>query len=347
MLWWQVILFPFAILYDLITRFRNHLFNIGYTRSFRFQVNTICIGNLSVGGSGKSPMVEMLTRRFLEEDRTLATLSRGYGRGTRGFLLGDKESKSSDLGDEPLSFAKKFAARGVAVAVGEDRAMAIPQILFEKPATDLILLDDAFQHRRVEADVNILLTTYDQPFFGDFVMPSGTLREARHGASRADVIVVTKSPKQTWRNRKAEFERSIQQYAPDVPVFFASTRYLEPVPFGNTEAIPKALIAVAGIAQNQLFFNHIATHQVVLEKVAFADHHHYQKQDIRRIQALARDGAGVITTEKDYVKLCEFQEMVDLPSFYVPIEMNILEGERQFFDTIGRILPTYPPHSVE
>ncbi|MBK5280267.1 MAG: tetraacyldisaccharide 4'-kinase, partial [Bacteroidia bacterium] len=177
----RILLFPFTLLYDGITRFRNHLYNIGYSHSFRFEIPVIGVGNLNVGGSGKTPMIEYLVRLFMA-NRQIAILSRGYGRVTRGLRFAKESETARTFGDEPLQFFRSFQGK-VNVVVCEDRAFAIPNILQEHPQTDLILLDDSFQHRSVNPQLNILLTEYAAPFYQDFLMPFGKLREARIGSA--------------------------------------------------------------------------------------------------------------------------------------------------------------------
>lgn len=214
----QILLFPFSALYDAATRLRNHLYDIGTKPVIHFETITVSVGNLAVGGTGKSPMVEYLVR-LLKGQYKVATLSRGYGRKTKGFILASEQSTAASIGDEPMQFYRKFGAE-VAVAVGEERAIAIPEILFHHSDTEVIILDDAFQHRKVGRDLNILLTAYHSPFFKDHVLPAGRLREARKGAHRADIVVVTKCPPTLDEKDKTSFSQAIREYAqPDVPIF--------------------------------------------------------------------------------------------------------------------------------
>ncbi|MEL7146090.1 MAG: tetraacyldisaccharide 4'-kinase, partial [Bacteroidota bacterium] len=228
------LLFPFAVLYDLITRLRNHLYNIEYYKSFEFQTNVISVGNLTVGGTGKTPMIEYLIR-LLRDQYGLATLSRGYGRKTRGFLQGDfDQTKVHDIGDEPFQYLLKFHDK-VGIFVGEERAWAIPGILMERPGTEVILLDDAYQHRTVLPSLSILMTRYDRLFSADFLMPMGRLREARKGASRADAVVVSKCPFNF--DEKAIIEDIRKYIAPSIPVFFTSVAYGAAMSFWDSSSL--------------------------------------------------------------------------------------------------------------
>ena len=227
----KIFLFPLAVLYDAITRLRNHLFDSGLKPSFEFETRVISVGNLAVGGTGKTPMTEYLIR-ILCKDFKISTLSRGYGRRTKGLRFGSNDDTATTLGDEPYQLYRKFNHQ-VTVAVGEDRAFAIPNILQQFPETEIILMDDAFQHRFVKPQLSILVSEFNNPFYADFVMPFGRLREARKGVARADLIVFTKCPKEAT---KEEFDLRIKEskkYAGNKPIFFASIRYSLPVNFGN------------------------------------------------------------------------------------------------------------------
>lgn len=342
MVWWQVILFPFAILYDLVTRFRNHLFNIGYTRAFDFEVNTIVIGNLSVGGTGKSPMVSYLLEKLQEEYPT-ATLSRGYGRKSKGFLVASDETSAKEIGDEPFMFYQRHSEVAT-VAVAEDRAYAIPTILYEAPKTQLILLDDAFQHRTVKADLNVLLTRYDRPFFQDHLLPSGHLRENRNGAKRADIIVVTKCPDEVKEEDKAHFVSRIRKYS-DASIYFSKVAYQLAVAFDDHSlpaTTPKSYVVVTGIANNADFIAYCEEAYSIKEVFAFPDHHAYAEKDIRRIVNSLNPQTGLLTTEKDWVKLKTVKALQGFACYFVPIKTVFLEGESRFLEEVKNSLKEYP-----
>ncbi len=341
MVWWQVILFPFAILYNLITRFRNHLFNIGYTPAFEFEVNTIVVGNLSVGGTGKTPMVSYLIEK-LAPQYPIATLSRGYGRKSKGFLMANEEVSSGELGDEPFMFYKKYG-QDIVVSVGEDRAYAIPAILYEAPETQLILLDDGFQHRTVKADFNVLLTRFDRPFYRDFLLPTGRLRESRSGARRADAIVVTKCPQNLERDKKQEFKKYIRKYS-DATVYFSTVSHQEPKPFiakAESDNAQKKYVVVSGIATNEDFVAYCQSTFLINEVHLFADHHTYTEKDIHKIVASLSPDIGLLTTEKDWVKLNSVKELQGFACYYVPIKTEFLEGEEEFLKEVKNSLKEY------
>lgn len=344
----QILLFPFTILYKWITDFRNHLYNIGYKKSFQFQTKVINVGNLTVGGTGKTPHVEYLIK-LLQNQFKIATLSRGYGRKSKGFILADENADAIHLGDEPMQFFKKFGHQ-VAVSVCEDRVEAIPKILFEVPETQVILLDDAFQHRAVQPNFNILLTDFRRLFYKDFPFPSGRLRESRRGAKRADCVIVSKCPLDLSQDAQKVIQRQIAYYTrKDTPVFFSGIKYGEPVAvFGDDKVILSKqmnLISIAGIAQPQIFINHLQGKANILENIIYKDHHHFLEKDIRHILKIytkfKTQNPVLLTTEKDFVKLStrQFEPLFQsIPFFYLPIEIIFLDKKDEFEKMIFNIL---------
>lgn len=337
------LLFPFAVLYDAITRFRNHLFNIGHLKSFEFQTNVISVGNLTVGGTGKTPMVEYLIG-LLSENLHVATLSRGYGRKTKGFRVGNlNTTKVSDIGDEPFQYLLKYGNH-VDVYVGEERAWAIPSILFEKPETEVILLDDAYQHRSVKPSLSILLTKYSNLFTDDFLLPLGRLRESRKGAGRADIIIVTKCPERT---DQVEICQKIDRYTKEQkPVFFTSVRYGNPVRFygmHQSEINKSKFILISGIASADDFEDYCQQQFDVVDHLRFSDHHHYKIKDIDKIKSLSSNQQVIfLTTEKDFVKLREFEkELGDLPFYYLPIEIVFQNNKSEFDELVKKSIKSY------
>ncbi len=329
--WWQVLLFPFAIIYDLVTRFRNHLYNIGYKKSFEFEVNVVSVGNLSVGGTGKTPMVMYLIEYFLGKGKTIATLSRGYGRKTKGFLICSEADSARTVGDEPYTYFENFGDK-VMVSVCEDRALGIPFILAENPEIDLILLDDAFQHRSVKPNFSVLLTPFQLPFWRDYVLPSGRLRESRNGAKRGDAIIVTRS----------EEESSFEELdLLDIPYFQTHVSYEDPVFFSGNGSIDKVIL-VAGLANNKPFFDHANRTFQVIDTFSFKDHHNFTSKDIRRIREELDDSTTLLTTHKDAVKLKAFSELSDYMCAYIPIKVKFFGNEERFLQIMEKNLKDYP-----
>ena len=333
-----ILLYPFAILYDLGSRFRNHLYNISYKRSFRFDTNVIGVGNLSVGGTGKTPVVEYLLR--LLSKHKIATLSRGYGRKTKGFRIADQKDSAITLGDEPFQFYKKFPK--VIVSVGEERAMAIPRILYHQQDIEVIVLDDAYQHRSVIPGLNILLTEFDHPFFKDYILPAGRLREARKNAHRADVVVVTKCPEQIKPFEKQYLEQINRYTKTSAPVFFSKVTYQLPkAVFGKVQKNFKKAFVFTGIANERALTAYLKQEYEVIGEQHFADHYRYQAKDIERVinqyDAVKSDDSVLVTTEKDMVKLLndEFKSLfAERAVYYIPIEVTMIEDGAVFDEMI-------------
>jgi tetraacyldisaccharide 4'-kinase len=332
----RLLLFPFSIIYDLITRIRNHLYNIGHKSSFRFDVPIISVGNLNIGGSGKTPMTEYIIR-LLAPDHKVATLSRGYGRRSKGFRIAGDNDNATTIGDEPYQVYRKFNDR-VVVTVGEDRAFAIPNILQEYDDIDAIILDDAFQHRSVNPHFSILVTEYARPFTRDYVLPAGNLREARKGSARADVIVVTKCPGQ--QTQMEVLVSDIRKYAGNKPVFFSQLKYGELVSFGNLRSPTGKIILVTGIARPGPLVEYLRTRFDFLKHIKFNDHHQFTEPEVNDIHYESEQvlDAIIVTTEKDMVRLRSFKSVGAHPWFFIPVEMEFLKNGPEFDMLIARQL---------
>ena len=324
------LLFPFAILYGLITSIRNFLFDKGILKSYSFDLPIIAVGNLSVGGTGKTPQIEYLIR-LLSDKYKVATLSRGYKRESKGFILAQTNATAKILGDEPYQFFEKF--KNIQVAVDADRKNGIEQLLAQKDKPDVILLDDAFQHRKVKAGFYILLTSYGELFSDDFILPTGNLRESRSGAKRANVVIVTKCPSVLSPENQIEIRKRLK-LSNNQDLYFTFIEYDDFV-FGGNQKIDVSLIQenpktlVAGIAKPQPFFDYLQNEMDVC--LTFPDHHNFNDKDILEIKKLAKNNK-IITTEKDFVRL-----KGSLPSeqlFYLPIKSAFLSGSENFNKTI-------------
>jgi tetraacyldisaccharide 4'-kinase len=322
------LLFPFAILYGLVTAIRNWLYDKQIFKSHTFEIPVIAVGNLSVGGTGKSPQVEHLIR-LLSPQYKVAVLSRGYKRATKGFVLADAHATAESLGDEPFQFHRKFP--DVSVAVDADRTHGIKQLIALKNP-DVILLDDAFQHRKVKAGFYILLTAYPDLYTDDFILPMGNLRESRSGANRADIIVVTKCPPTLSGSERNRIREKVNPNDKQ-QLFFTFIDYDDFV-FDDTTTQPVTAIRdqkkllVAGIAKPKPFFNHLRHDgDTVLE---FPDHHAFTDSEIANIKQKAH-GRKIITTEKDYVRLQQHQ--ID-NLYYLPIRSSFISGGENFNQTI-------------
>lgn len=341
MRWFAPFLYPFSIVYDVITTVRNRLYDTALKPVARFDVPVIGVGNLSVGGTGKTPMIEYLIRLFAGEFR-VATLSRGYGRKTRGIRIASEKDNAATIGDEPLQFYRKFKDKAV-VAVGEERALAIPYILHEHTDREVILLDDAFQHRRVQPSFQILLTDYNNLFTSDLLLPAGRLREARRGSARADAIVVTKCPPTISDDEMIRIESSIRRYSKKA-VFFTKICYgnILPATAGAPYKFEKVVL-VSGIADPSLLERYITTHYQLVRHYSFKDHHSYSVADLTNISgAAAEAGAVVVTTEKDLVKMdVEIFLKSSVPLFYLPIEIEFLKNGKEFDEMVLNAARSY------
>ncbi len=328
------ILFPFAVLYGWIMQFRNYLYDIGFFKSYSFEIPIIAVGNLSVGGTGKTPQIEYLIR-LISDTYKIATLSRGYKRESEGFVLADTSSNASILGDEPFQFYSKFP--NIQVAVDANRKNGIEKILAQKEPPEIILLDDAFQHRRVKAGFYILLTSYNDLFYKDYILPTGHLRESRSGAKRAHMIIVTKCPKDLSELAQEKITEKITPYFKEnmkskENIFFSYIDYDDTIyslndtkPATELKLVPKVL--VAGIAKPKPFFDFLQTKNDVI--LTFQDHHPFSEKDILAIKKQAKE-KSIITTEKDYMRLKN--SLLGDQLYYLPIKTSFL-NKGDFFNT--------------
>lgn len=331
-------LWPFSLLYGGVTLVRNKLYEQNIMPTRRFSLPVIAVGNLTVGGTGKTPHVEYLLR--LLQSYKVATLSRGYKRQSKGFLLADSESTAEILGDEPFQYHRDFP--GVAVAVSEDRVAGIEKIQQLVPVVEVVVLDDAMQHRPVQPSLNIMLTDYNRPFYEDLVLPAGLLREPRQGASRADAVIVSKCPPQLKPEQQAVIKKMIEKYAATgTPVFFSSFAYGEPVAIGLPVTLAKKVLLLTGIANAaplKVFLQ--AEGYEVIHHLKYPDHHTYTQNDLQKVQQLLLQpefsGAHILTTRKDAVKLAGpelYKLTAKLPVFYIPIVVQFLQ-EQEAFDEL-------------
>jgi tetraacyldisaccharide 4'-kinase len=330
------ILFPFAILYGFITSIRNFLFDTGILKSYSFDVPIIAVGNLSVGGTGKTPQIEYLIR-LLSPKYKVATLSRGYKRQSKGFVLADSTSNAEILGDEPFQFYSKF--KNIQVAVDADRKNGIEQLLSRTDKPEIILLDDAFQHRKVKAGFYILLTTYGDLYSDDFMLPTGNLREGRSGAKRANLVIVTKCPPNLSLDDQNKIKSNLK-LEPSQELYFSFIDYEDFVysedksmKVSEIKNVDKLLLA--GIAKPNPFFAYLQSEND--EKLVYPDHHHFTENDIKNIENKSQNKI-VITTEKDFVRLKGWIQKEQL--FYLPIRSSFLSRSENFDKTITNYVGT-------
>ena len=329
----RYLLFPFAVIYLLITKIRNLLFDYQLIKSKSFSIPVIVVGNLSVGGTGKTPQIEYLIQ-LLREKYKVAVLSRGYKRKTKGFLLLDDTHNAADVGDEPLQYFKKFSE--IAVAVDENRAEGI-SLLQKYKSPEVVLLDDAFQHRKVKGSFYVLLTKYNDLFLDDFILPVGNLRESRAGAKRADVIIVTKCPVNLSVEAQNRIKNRFAKYQKEV--FFTTIDYSETIHGEKTKTLEELtnfdILLVTGIANSKPLEVFLSNKNIRYHHLKFSDHHHFSDSDITTIQrnfeTIQSDNKLILTTEKDFVRL--ESKLNNL--YYLPIKTAFLDkNEHVKFDDI-------------
>ena len=335
----RFILLPVSILYGFTIWVRNKLFDKNILRSAAFNFPIICVGNLAVGGTGKTPMVEYLVR-LLKDRFKVATLSRGYKRKTEGFAIADIHTTALDIGDEPMQFHKKFP--DITVAVAEERLVGVPQLLHGKPETEVIILDDAFQHRQIKAGFNILLTEYKNLFTRDFILPAGDLRDVKSSASRADMIIVTKCKSHLSDEEREKIIKEINPLAHQ-HVFFTKIEYGSPYHLFTKEqkflAPETHILLICGIANPKPIQEILNTYSSTYDMILFRDHHVFDIDDLKQIkrqyeQIEAKDKL-ILTTEKDGVRLAKFEnELKDLPVYVFPIKHKIMFGQEPEFEKL-------------
>jgi tetraacyldisaccharide 4'-kinase len=335
----RILLLPFALLYWLGISIRNWLYNKNIWKSTSFALPLICVGNLSVGGTGKSPMVEYLVLN-LKEKFKVATLSRGYKRKTRGYALAGEMSTALEIGDEPMQFHLKFP--DVPVAVGEQRIVAIPQLLHDRPGTQVIILDDAFQHRAIKAGMNILLTEYNNLFTRDFYLPTGDLRDLKSSYIRAEIIVVTKCRPDLTEAKKQEIIREIDPL-PQQHVFFTAIEYGQLYHITGRKGFvlgnKTEVLLITGIANPRPLKKMLEEHSNSYHMLQYSDHHIFTIDDLndirQKFENLEGENKIILTTEKDAVRLVKFNtEIAELPLYIIPVRHRFLFEEGGTFDKL-------------
>jgi len=335
----RILLLPFALLYWLGIAIRNWLYNKNIIESTSFGLPLICVGNLSVGGTGKSPMVEYLVSN-LKTDYKVATLSRGYKRKTKGYALADEKTTALEIGDEPMQFHLKFP--DVPVAVGEERIVAIPQLLHDKPEIQVIILDDAFQHRAIKAGLNILLTDYNNLFTRDFYLPTGDLRDLKSSYKRAEIIIVTKCKKELSETEKQKLIKEINPL-PGQHVFFTAIDYSRPYHIITKEEKGLSgkveILLVTGIANPRPLKKLLEEYSNTYQMLQYADHHIFTIDDLKDIKEsfdkINAKEKVILTTEKDAVRLLKFcEEIRDIPFYVVPVKHQFLFNQGAEFDQL-------------
>jgi tetraacyldisaccharide 4'-kinase len=336
----SIILFPFALLFALITELRNFLYDKKILKSVSFDLPIINVGNLSVGGTGKTPMIEYLIR-LLENDYKILVVSRGYKRKTKGFVIADKDATPDTIGDEPYQLYRKFDQ--IDVVVGEDRVTAIKRAL-KVLTPDVILLDDAFQHRKIKAGLNIVLTTFQKPFYRDFILPAGMLRECKKNIKRANMVILTKVPEKYKADELKSIVQKIKSYFQGT-VFTSSINYSNSVTGKNKSVFTDDLqdykvLLITGIANPDTIYSFLSEKNINFDSLKFPDHHRFSKSDLQRIKKAFNSFSSrkkiILTTEKDYVRL---EKYFNDELYYLSIQANVIENElfnKKILDYVSR-----------
>jgi tetraacyldisaccharide 4'-kinase len=322
----RIVLYPIMLLLNLIIFVRNWLYDKGLWRSVKPEVFTINVGNLNLGGTGKTPHVEYLVRLLADKYKT-TILSRGYMRKTKGFVLANNAATATTIGDEPMQYYTKFRDK-INVVVCEDRVKGVTEIQSQVIDNQLVILDDAFQHRRISPHLNLLLCDYNRPFYDDNLVPIGKLRDLKQSAKRADAVIVTKCPKAISHQQYKEINEGIKRYTlPDVPIFFSSICYKSVVGYlpKSSFKINQSAFVVTGIAKPEIFVQYLTEQGFKVNDVrSFPDHYSFSRKEIDEILNKLKTDKNyqIITTEKDMVKLKPLlNEEESKLFFYIPIEI--------------------------
>ncbi len=341
----KIILFPLYGLYYAVIFLRNWLFDAGFMKSVSPKVLTINVGNLSLGGTGKTPHVEYLVR-LLSEKYKISTLSRGYGRKTKGFILANEQATAETIGDEPMQYYLKFKDK-INVIVCENRVEGVNEIQKKFADNQIVVLDDAFQHRKIAPYFNLLLSDYNKPFYEDSLVPFGRLRDIRNSTKRADLVIISKCPSLLTEQEKEKIRNEVWAYTKaDVPVFFSKIHYQEITGYNtkNVFETTKNIGVLTAIAKPEVFVKYLSEKNLSIEKTFdFPDHHAFTRKDIDKIIKENNENLQIITTEKDMVKLKpQLSENEIKRFFYVPIEIKI-ENKTTFDALINAKIHSFYP----
>ncbi|MES2678482.1 MAG: tetraacyldisaccharide 4'-kinase [Bacteroidota bacterium] len=354
----KILLLPFSFLYGVITLIRNRLYDWHFIPEKKFDVHTIGVGNLAVGGAGKTPLVEYLIRLLISEDPSIATLSRGYKRKTSGFVLANENSTAEDIGDEPLIYKSKYK---VQVAVDANRVNGVRNLNLLDTAPKIILLDDVFQHRAIKCGLNIVVSDYNNLYFKDLMLPSGTLREFKGGIHRADIIIISKTPERTSPVEIRTILKDVQPRAHQ-QVYFSYLTYGELYSINNSndkidtlkDLFRYKIISFAGIANAQPMVNYLKEYAAEVKHLSFDDHHEYSLKDLEDIDRYYHGIEGgnkiLVTTEKDLMRLKNnlVWEIAQRMNIYIlPVEVSFKDREEEFNELVLKYVRTNTIHHAK
>jgi len=339
----KFLLFLFSIVFDFITSIRNILFDLRILKSETFNIPIICVGNLSMGGNGKTPHVDYIIKK-LSDMYNIAVISRGYKRKNSVLQYVDVNSTVEDVGDEPLMIKKRSPE--TTVIVSNNKAKAITEIVRNKPEIDLVLLDDGYQHRWIKPGLNLLLTNSDKPFYDDNLFPLGNLRENRKQYKRADFIIITNNTKEIDEDTVNEISSNLPGFNKD-RIIFSRIEYQKPIHIFDKKILENFeeldIILITGIANATPLLKHIKSKSNLVHHMRFNDHHNYTSSDINNIvsyySSLKSAKKIILTTEKDSVKLIKFEkEFLNIKIFYLPIEIELNKAknfEKKLIEYVG------------
>ncbi|HAL65273.1 MAG TPA: tetraacyldisaccharide 4'-kinase [Bacteroidales bacterium] len=353
MIIFRLLLLPFALIYGFITSIRNFLYNIGILKSYTFNIPVISVGNLCMGGTGKTPHCEFLIQN-LSNKYSLAYLSRGYKRQSKGVQIIKPDDDVQKAGDEALQIKRKFSH--VVVAVCRNRVEGIHKILEDFPQTQIIILDDAYQYRSIKPSFNILLSNFYHLYTKDYLLPMGRLRESRRGYKRADAIIITKTNKVFPLMLKNIIIKELKPL-PHQNVFFSYFKYSGFIPAFESKSYRKnqkinKILLFTGIAEPNPLIDHLKSNNLQVEHIAYADHHAYTKDDVIKIIQSYENILGVhkiiLTTEKDLMRIKDNEELVSIlssyPVYYIQIEVKFhFKEEQKFLSLISKMIESNIP----
>ena len=335
MKWYNWILFPISLVYWIITSIRNIFFEIGIFKENKFNIPIIGVGNITVGGTGKTPHSQYISK-LLQKKFKIAVLSKGYGRKTKEFKYVNINSNSKEVGDEPLQLKKNLPKE--IVAVDHKRVNGLNKIMKEHPSVNCIILDDAFQHRSVKIGFNILLCDYNNPIYKDYMMPVGLLRESKKGIKRADCLVISKCPENLTLEESNRIKKKLKFTK---EVFFSKVVYDKIVSLNGNKTIKKSsikkVLLVTGIANSSPIIEYLEKLNIQIKHIKYKDHFHYQKKDINKIIDIYKREISeiiILTTEKDAQKMKVFEELSKFPVYYLKVSIDFIRNKDKFEEKI-------------
>ena len=343
--WRKILLFPLGIIYHAVTAGRNLLYDVNLKKSTAFNIPIIGIGNIAIGGTGKTPHTEYLIRLF-QKDYNIATLSRGYGRTTTSYTEAKITSTSKEIGDEPAQYKRKFPS--INVVVENKRVKGVQQLLKNHPNTNLVLLDDAYQHRAIKAGLNIVVTDYNNPLANDYLLPAGNLRESKRGIKRADIVIVSKCPDNLSEAEQTKLKKALNFHSPD-SIYFTKVQYgkIYHVFTNDVLTLPTKqidVVLVSGIGKPKPLQAYVQKEFNTMIPLAFADHHEFSNSDIKTIVKAFNDLKSeqkiILTTEKDASRLLNIKELSQLPIYCLEIEVAFLNKKDKFSTQIETYVRT-------